>query len=107
MNITTDLKWKVYANDLIFNKDEKLIGVDLNNPLSKSKGKVKLLKSLDLKNDIIVVGDGYTDYELKKYNIAKYFLAYTKYEERHKITLKADKKCINFDQVVEFLKENY
>ena len=107
MNITTDLKWKVYANDLIFNKDEKLIGVDLNNPLSKSKGKVKLLKSLDLKNDIIVVGDGYTDYEIKKYNIAKYFLAYTKYEERDKVTLKADKKCKNFNQVIEFLKENY
>ena len=107
MNITTDLKWKVYANDLIFNKNEKLIGVDLNNPLSKSEGKVKLLKLLNLKNDIIVVGDGYTDYELKKNNIAKYFLAYTKYQERHNVILKADKKCKNFDQVVKFLKENY
>ena len=37
MNITTDLKWKVYANDLIFNKDEKLIGVDLNNPSEVDK----------------------------------------------------------------------
>ncbi len=107
MNVATSMKWKVYANDLIYDKDEKLIGVDLDNPLSKAFGKVNVLKSLNFKNDIIIVGDGYTDYELKKYKIAKYFLAYTKYIHRDSVVLKSDQKCNNFDQVINFLKKKY
>ena len=28
---------------------------------------------MNLSGDVIVVGDGYTDYEIKKHNQAKYF----------------------------------
>ena len=86
---------------------DKLIGVYFKNPLAHSIGKVNIIKSLNLKHDIIVVGDGYTDYEIKKYNLAKYFLAYTKYIQRDNVICHSDKNCSDFYQVVNFLKSNY
>ena len=103
----TNFKWNIFANNFIFNKEKKLIGINTNNPLAHSFGKVNLIKSLNLKNDIIVVGDGYTDYEIKKHNLAKYFLAYTKYVQRDNVICNADKICTNFNQVINFLKQNY
>ena len=38
------LKKNIYANSFIFDKSQKIIGYDENNPLSTSKGKVKILK---------------------------------------------------------------
>ncbi len=107
MLCNTNFQWNVFANDFIFNDSDKLIGVDFKNPLAHSIGKVNIIKSLNLKHDIIVVGDGYTDYEIKKYNLAKYFLAYTKYIQRDNVICHSDKNCSDFDQVVNFLKSNY
>tara|TARA_Y100001970_G_scaffold43669_1_gene54440 strand:+ start:771 stop:1448 length:678 start_codon:yes stop_codon:yes gene_type:complete len=104
---STNFQWNVFANELIFNKEDRLVGVNLDNPLASSLGKVNLIKSLNLKTDIIVVGDGYTDYEIKKHNLAKYFLAYTKYVKRDNVIPNADKICTNFDQVVKFIEQNY
>jgi len=104
---TTNFKWNIFANNFIFNEENKLIGINRDNPLAHSFGKVKLIKSLNLKNDIIVVGDGYTDYEIKKHNVAKYFLAYTKHVQRDNIICNADKICTNFHQVINFLNQNY
>lgn len=107
MLYSTNFEWNVFANELIFNEEDKLIGVNLDNPLAHSLGKVNLIKSLNLKTDIIIVGDGYTDYEIKKHNLAKYFLAYTKHVERDNVVSNADKICTNFSQVVKFIEQNY
>ena len=104
---TTNIKWNIFANTLIFNKDNQVIGVDKKNPLAYSMGKVNLVKSLNLDHNVIIVGDGYTDYEIKKYNAAKHFLAYTKYVTRSSVIDKADMICNNFNQVVNFVQENY
>ena len=104
---STNFEWNVFANELIFNKEDKLVGVNLDNPLAHSLGKVNLIKSLNLKTDIIIVGDGYTDYEIKKHNLAKYFLAYTKHVKRDNVVSNADKICANFSQVVKFIEQNY
>ena len=104
---STNFEWNIFANELIFNKEDKLVGVNLDNPLAHSIGKVNLIKSLNLKTDIIIVGDGYTDYEIKKYNLAKYFLAYTKHVKRENVISNADKICTNFNQVVKFVEKNY
>ena len=103
----TNFKWNIFANNFIFNEEKKMTGINTNNPLAHSFGKVNLIKSLNLKNDIIVVGDGYTDYEIKKHNLAKYFLAYTKYVQRDNVICNADKICTNFNHVINFLKQNY
>ena len=104
---STNLNWNVFANEFKFNQEGYVIGVYQDNPLSFSKGKVKLVKELNLKNDIIVIGDGYTDYEIKKYGLAKYFLAYTAHARRPNVISDSDKICENFNQVIEFIKNNY
>ena len=62
---------------------------------------------MNLDNDIIVIGDGYTDYEIKKSNVAKYFLAYTGHVKRDKAVKNADFICDDFYQVINFLKNKY
>ena len=79
----------------------------MNCSLSLSKGKVELVKSLNLKNDIIIVGDGYTDYEIKKFNVAKYFLVYIAHVKRDNVIKNADIICNNFYDVVEFIDKKY
>ena len=101
---TTNLKWKIYANDIHFDARSKFGKINLNNPLAHSKGKVEVVKKLKAKNKVIVVGDGYTDYEIKKYGQADYFLAFTKYAKRDNVVSKADKTFDNFDDTIDFLK---
>jgi len=99
--------WNIYANKFVFDDKDNVIGVEKGNPLSLSGGKVKLVKSLNLNNDIIVVGDGYTDYEIKKFNVAKYFLAYTAHVKRDNVVKNADIICNDFYDVIEFINKKY
>ena len=103
--LSTNVNWNIFANEFKFDKDDNVIGIDTNNPLAFSKGKVELVKKLNLNNDIIIIGDGYTDYEVKKYGLAKYFLAYTAHAKRDTVIVHADKVCQDFDQVLEFIKK--
>ena len=103
--LSTNVNWNIFANEFKFDKDDNVIGIDTNNPLAFSKGKVELVKKLNLNNDIIIIGDGYTDYEVKKYGLAKYFLAYTAHANRDNVIIHADNVCQDFDQVLEFIKE--
>ena len=66
------LSQNIYANKFIF-KNDKIIGFDNESPLSMSRGKVNILKKLKLKGDTHVIGDGFTDFEIKKEGYAKYF----------------------------------
>jgi len=104
---STNLNWNIFANEFEFNSQNYVIGIDKENPLAFSKGKVELVKKLNLNNDIIIIGDGYTDYEVKKYGVAKYFLAYTAHAIRRNVIINADKTCKNFNEVIEFIKNNY
>lgn len=88
----------VFANTFKFTKHGKITGFDENNPLSKEGGKVKLLKSLKLKGEIIVIGDGHTDYELKKSGLVNKFYAFTENIERKIVTGKADHIAPSFDE---------
>ena len=105
MQHINDLDWKVYANKFIKDKNNNVKGINKNNILYR--GKVEAVNSLKLNKEIIVVGDGYTDYELKKNGLAKYFLAYTKYIKRDKVIRKSDLNCNSFNDVIKFIKRNY
>jgi len=88
----------VFANTFKFDKNGKITGFDENNPLSKEHGKVKLLKSLKLKGELIVIGDGYSDFELKKAGLTSNFYAFTENIERKSVTGKADHIAPSFDE---------
>ncbi|AXE20771.1 phosphoglycerate dehydrogenase [Runella rosea] len=99
--IVTELGIKeenVYANTFRFDAEDNIIGVDNDNVLSSDKGKVKLLQSLNLEGEVCVIGDGYTDYELRESGLASRFYAFTENVEREKVTKVADHIVPSLDE---------
>lgn len=88
----------IYANQFEFDEDGKIIGFDASNFLSEDNGKVKLLRNLNLQGDIYVIGDGYTDYEIKEAGLANEFYAFTENIKREKVLSKADHEAQNLDE---------
>ena len=93
----------VYANTFIFDEEGRIIGFDEENYLSQDKGKVKLLKELQLPGEVYVLGDGYTDYEIREAGLANKFFAFTENVERDIVISMADHKSATLD---EFLYDN-
>jgi D-3-phosphoglycerate dehydrogenase / 2-oxoglutarate reductase len=89
---------QVFANEFIFDDKDNIIGFDKTNLLSLPKGKVQLLKQLQLKGDIRVIGDGYTDYELKEAGLANSFFMFTENVTRDILLDKADKVVHSLDE---------
>jgi D-3-phosphoglycerate dehydrogenase / 2-oxoglutarate reductase len=96
----------IFANEFIFDELEKVIGFDLNNPLSSNNGKVEQLKRLNLNGDVYVVGDGYTDYEIKHAGLANKFFAFTENIERESVLSKADHVAPSLDEFLYLNKLN-
>jgi D-3-phosphoglycerate dehydrogenase len=90
----------IYANAFEYDAQKNIVGFDKSNPLSKPQGKVYIVKSLLLKSPVIAIGDGFTDYELKKYNTVDQFYLYTEHITRSNLLPLADKIISSFDQLV-------
>ncbi len=90
----------VFANTFTYSEDGKIKGFDKKNILSKDNGKVELLKSLNLQGDIYVIGDGYSDYQIKKAGLANTFYAFTENVERNSIVEKADHIAPSLDEIL-------
>ena len=88
----------VFANSFEFDSSGKIVGYDKNNALSSNNGKVEQLKQLNLQGDVYVIGDGYTDYEIKAAGLANKFYAFTENVEREKVLEKADHIAPSLDE---------
>ena len=77
--------------------------LDKENIMSKNQGKIEVVKKLNLDGTVIVIGDGYTDYEIKKYGYADTFIAYTEHVNRIKVSKLADYKSKSFSDIIEYL----
>jgi len=93
----------IYANTFRFDAADNIIGFDEDNFLSQDKGKVKLLKELQLPGEVYVLGDGYTDYEIREAGLANKFFAFTENVERDLVISMADHKSATLE---EFLYDN-
>lgn len=93
----------IYANTFVYDGQDNIIGFDKNNVLCLDKGKIQQLKALNLKGDVYVIGDGYTDYEIKEAGLANKFYAFTENVERDAVLAKAEHIAPSFD---EFLYQN-
>ncbi|HSW48422.1 MAG TPA: phosphoglycerate dehydrogenase [Candidatus Saccharimonadales bacterium] len=93
-------KSHVLANSFMFDNKGQVIGYDKKNPLANIGGKTKAVENLKLKGDIIVIGDGYTDYEIKKNGAAKKFFAFTENINRPSVAELADDVMFNFDELL-------
>lgn len=88
----------VYANTFVYNSNDEIIGIDQENPLSKTGGKIETVKRLNLQGHISVIGDGYTDYEIKKSGLANRFYAFIENVERPSVINVADYTIKNLDE---------
>lgn len=93
----------ILANSFIFDKKGSVTGYDTTNPLSKTNGKAKAVAKLKLKGKIIVVGDGYTDYQIVKTGFANKFFAFTENVKRASVIKNADMTLENFDQLISLM----
>lgn len=96
-NISAD---HVYANTFEFDKEGVVIGVDNNNPLAGNGGKIKVAESLNLSGHVVAIGDGYTDYEIRKSGLATQFCAFTENVSRDKVVTVADHVTDSFDKII-------
>ena len=90
----------IYANTFILNELNE-ITVDNSNVLSKDSGKMLAVDNIKGKN--IIIGDGYTDYELKKLGGAEIFILFTENIHRQRLTNKADFIAKNFNDVFNYI----
>ncbi len=88
----------ILANTFVFNKIGSIVGYDQHNPLANSNGKYNAVRLLNLKGEIYIIGDGYTDYQIKQLGAAKYFIAFTENIVRKPVIDKADQIAPNFDE---------
>jgi len=88
----------VLANTFLYDENGGITGFDETNLLAHSKGKSRTLKALNLPGESYVIGDSYTDYEMKEAGIAHKFFAFTENVLRENILEKADHITPSFDE---------
>ena len=94
----------ILANSFIYSKNQ-VIGCDRNNDLFKDKGKIKAINNLNLDNDIIIMGDGFTDYEVYSEGVAKAFICYTENITRKSIVEKSSYTANSFNEAIDILNQ--
>jgi len=95
----------IFANDFVYDSSDQVIGADKNNFLAQDKGKIKQLAELRLPGKIYVLGDGYTDYEMKGLGVAHVFVAFVENIRRKKVVAMADRVAENFNQFINYTYE--
>ena len=96
---------QVFANDFIYGEDEKILGVDSENPMAQAGGKVIQVNAMGLKGEIHVIGDGLTDYELKGKGPASRFYAFIENVRRENVCELADGILNSFNDYIRLVRD--
>ncbi len=93
----------IFANNLVM-QNNMFDGVDINNPLAHPGGKVEVMKLLKLKpEETINIGDGMTDFEIRKEGYSSKFIYYKEFVSRPKVEKLADQVVDSFDDFAAIL----
>jgi len=105
-------KENIFGNEFVFdseNENGKVVDFNKKINSAKNQGKVLEVESLNLRKffdgKIVIIGDGFTDYEIKKNKEADYFICYTEHKKRENIAQLADLEVVNLDEVIDFLEK--
>ena len=96
---------QVFANKFVYKGTSKIANVDSQNIMAQSGGKVAQANALGLAGEIHVIGDGYTDYQIKSEGPAKKFFAFIENIRRNSVCEVADVVLSNIDDYIKFLAE--
>ena len=99
------LEDQVFANKFVYKGTSRIAHVDYQNIMAQSGGKVAQANALGLAGEIHVIGDGYTDYQIKSEGPAKKFFAFIENIRRNSVCEVADVVLSNIDDYIKFLAE--
>ena len=99
------LEDQVFANKFVYKGTSRIAHVDSQNIMAQSGGKVAQANALGLAGEIHVIGDGYTDYQIKSEGPAKKFFAFIENIRRSSVCEVADVVLSNIDDYIKFLAE--
>lgn len=91
---------RVLANDLVYDAAGRVTGVDDGNPLAGPDGKVRALRALKLTGPVVMVGDGWTDAEVRLGGLADRFYAFTEVARRDRVVAAADFEAGSIDELL-------
>ncbi|MEA1882117.1 MAG: HAD-IB family phosphatase [Candidatus Marinimicrobia bacterium] len=94
---------RVFANEFIYDEHDQIKGVDSENVMAQAGGKVAQAQALGLTGKIHVMGDGYTDYQLKAKGPATKFYAFIENVRRENVCNLADVVLSNLDEYVKIV----
>ena len=99
------LEDQVFANKFVYKGTSRIAHVDSQNIMAQSGEKVAQANALGLAGEIHVIGDGYTDYQIKSEGPAKKFFAFIENIRRNSACEVADVVLSNIDDYIKFLAE--
>lgn len=94
-----------FANEFIKDKN-CVVGFDKDNQLAKSDGKVRVTKNIKTKHPhkkVICVGDGNSDYLIKKSGVADEFWGFWEHVQRELLIKKANRNFYSSNALLEFI----
>lgn len=91
---------QVYANSFTFDERGNITGFDEHNLLAHDEGKMLQLKAIAPQGTVIVIGDGMTDFQMKKSGLVSEFIAFTENVARESVVAVADRVVRSFDEVL-------
>ena len=100
---------QVYANRFVFDTDGVVKGYDRDNPLAHAGGKIRVVRDIQCaqpaKGRTIVLGDGYTDYEIRAAGLADAFYVFTENVRRTSVVALAEKEIKQMEDFMQLAKE--
>jgi D-3-phosphoglycerate dehydrogenase len=90
---------RVLANDLTYDGAGRVTGV-LPNPILQRQGKAAAIRALNLTGPVVMIGDGWTDAEVKQAGAADRFVAFTEIVRRDRVVAAADLEAATLDEVL-------
>tara|TARA_B100001029_G_C15058997_1_gene456784 strand:- start:1665 stop:2336 length:672 start_codon:yes stop_codon:yes gene_type:complete len=94
---------RILANQFKYN-DDKVIGCYENNDLFKDRGKILAIEKQKINGLKIMIGDGYTDYEVFENGTANFFICFTENIKRDKVINMAQYHAESFDSIISIIK---
>lgn len=92
----------VLANAFIY--DAHGVGsIDQARPLAHAGGKARAVAAASLQKPRVIIGDGWTDYEIREKGAAEAFIAYVEHAKRETVVGKADAIAASFEELLRLL----
>jgi len=88
---------QIHCNSLTLDSEGIITGVEKSNPLAGNDGKSTVVKSLNLPREIVMIGDGFTDYQVAASGEADYFFGYKEFVSRESVLANATEVMHDFN----------